>query len=284
MSKKSIRSRVMAGEQVLGAMVFEFFTPGVAQCLKLAGVEYIIYDMEHTGLGYETLKTQVAHCRGLGVVPMVRVPRSDYAYLARALDVGAKGVMIPMVNSAEEARAIVEATRYPPVGRRGAAFGFPHDDYESGSPIDKIKAANAENLVIAQIETELGLEAVEDIAAVDGIDVLWVGHFDLTNFLGIPGQFDHPEYLGALARVVVAGRKHGKGLGFMPSDASWAEEYQDHGFNMLACGTDHGMLMAGAAAILDSVRDRNPGKKGKGKGKDKDSKKSRGHKGKSDKA
>jgi 2-keto-3-deoxy-L-rhamnonate aldolase RhmA len=280
MSKKSIRSRVMAGEQVLGAMVFEFFTPGVAQCLKLAGAEYIIYDMEHTGLGYETLKTQVAHCRGLGVVPMVRVPRSDYAYLARALDVGAKGVMIPMVNSAEEARAIVEATRYPPVGRRGAAFGFPHDDYESGSPIDKIKAANAENLVIAQIETELGLEAVEDIAAVDGIDVLWVGHFDLTNFLGIPGQFDHPEYLGALARVVAAGRKHGKGLGFMPSDASWAEEYQDHGFNMLACGTDHGMLMAGAAAILDSVRDRNPGKKGK----DKDSKKSRGHKGKSDKA
>ena len=115
---------------------------------------------------------------------------------------------------------------------------------------------NENNLLIAQIETELGLESVEGIAAVDGIDVLWVGHFDLTNFLGIPGQFDHPKYLDALKRVVDAGRKHGKGLGFMASDISWAQEYQDHGFNMLACGTDHGLLMAGAANILDSVRGR----------------------------
>ncbi|MEM8975281.1 MAG: aldolase/citrate lyase family protein [Pseudomonadota bacterium] len=256
MAKKSIRARAMAGESVLGAMVFEFFSPGVAQCLQLAGAEYIIYDMEHTGLGYETLKTQVAHCRGLDVVPMARVPRSDYAFISRALDVGAQGIMVPMVNSVEEARAIAEATRYPPDGRRGAAFGFAHDDYQAGSPIDKIKAANENNLLIAQIETELGLESVEGIAAVEGIDVLWVGHFDLTNFLGIPGQFDHPKYLDALKRVVDAGRKHGKGLGFMASDISWAQEYQDHGFNMLACGTDHGLLMAGAANILDSVRDR----------------------------
>lgn len=261
MSEKSMRARVMAGDTVLGAMVFEFFSPGIAQCLKLAGAEYIIYDMEHTGLGFETLKTQVAHCRGIGVAPMARVPRSDYHFLARALDVGAKGVMIPMVESVDQAKAIAAATRYPPLGRRGAAFGFAHDDYASGAPLDKIEHANATNLVIAQIETERGLAVVEDIAAVDGIDVLWVGHFDLTNFLGIPGQFDHPTYLEALARVVAAGRKYGKGLGFMPSDPTWAKDYQDHGFNMLACGTDHGLLMAGAANILDTVRGRKAGGK-----------------------
>ncbi len=261
MSKTSIRARAMAGESVLGAMVFEFFSPGIAQCMKLAGAEYIIYDMEHTGLGFETLKTQVAHCRGIDVVPMARVPRSDYPFIARALDVGAKGIMVPMVESVAQAEAIVEATRYPPVGRRGAAFGFPHDDYEPGAPVDKIKKANAENVLIAQIETEHGLQAVEEIAAVDGIDVLWVGHFDLTNFLGIPGKFDHPKYLDAIQRVVAAGRKHGKGLGFMPTDIAWAKDYQDHGFNMLACGTDHGLVMAGAAAILDSVRGRKVAKK-----------------------
>ena len=114
MNKKSIRARAMAGDSVLGAMVFEFFSPGVAQCLKLAGAEYIIYDMEHTGLGLETLKAQVAHCRGLGVVPMARVPRSDYHFIARALDVGAKGIMVPMVESVAQAEAIAEATRYPP--------------------------------------------------------------------------------------------------------------------------------------------------------------------------
>jgi 2-dehydro-3-deoxyglucarate aldolase/4-hydroxy-2-oxoheptanedioate aldolase len=127
--------------------------------------------------------------------------------------------------------------------------------------------------VIAQIETEHGLEAVDEIAAVEGIDVLWVGHFDLTNFLGIPGQFDHPRYLDAIAYVVEAGRRHGKGLGFMAADKSWMQDYQDHGFNMLACGTDHGLLMAGAAAVMDSVRDREPGgKMAKG------SKKSKGRK------
>jgi len=108
--------------------------------------------------------------------------------------------------------------------------------------------------VIAQIETEHGLENVEEIAAVEGIDVLWVGHFDLTNFLGIPGEFDNKIYRDALKRVVKAGRRHGKGLGFMAGDETWAREYKRHGFNMLAAGTDHGLLMSGVSGLLDSVR------------------------------
>lgn len=254
MATRTLRQRVLAGEQVLGTMLFEFFTPGIAQIAKNSGCEYIIYDMEHAGLGYETFKAQVAHCRGIGVAPMVRVPRSDYQFLARALDVGAEGVMIPMVESVEQAKAIAEATRYPPVGRRGAAFGFAHDHYEAGSPADKIKFANARNLVIAQIETERGLADVEAIAAVDGIDVLWVGHFDLTNFLGIPGQFDNPTYLDAIKRIVKAGRAHGKGLGFMASDAKWARDYKAHGFHMLASGTDMALLGSGIKSILDPLR------------------------------
>ncbi len=252
---KSLRARVMNGEQVLGSMVFEFFSPGLAQIMKLAGCDYIIYDMEHTGVGLETIKAQVAACRGLDVTPMVRVPRSDYHFLARALDVGVRGVMVPMVESVAQAEAIAAATRYPPQGRRGAAFGFAHDDYLGGAPLEKIEKANAETLVIAQIETERGLDVVEDIAAVDGIDVLWVGHFDLTNFMGIPGQFDHPDYLAALDRVVAAGRANGKGLGFMPADKAWAQAYAARGFHMLAVGTDHGILMDGVRAILDDVRE-----------------------------
>ncbi|MGH6815197.1 MAG: HpcH/HpaI aldolase family protein [Hyphomicrobiaceae bacterium] len=250
MAKKTLRARAMSGERVLGAMVFEFFSPGIAQILKHAGCEYVLYDMEHTGLGLETLKHQVAACRGIGIAPMVRVPRAEYHFLARALDVGAEGVMIPMVDNVAQAKAIVEATRYPPRGRRGAAFGFSHDAYAPGSPLEKMKAADARNIIIAQIETERGLAVVDDIAAVDGIDVLWIGHFDLTNFLGIPGQFDHPKFKDAVARVIAAGKKHKKGLGFMPGDETWARTYRDLGFNMLAAGTDHGILMAGVKGIL----------------------------------
>ncbi|MEZ5851303.1 MAG: aldolase/citrate lyase family protein [Hyphomicrobiaceae bacterium] len=255
MARKGLRQRALAGEQVLGSMVFEFFTPGISQVMKLAGCEYLIYDMEHAGFSIESLKTQVAHCRGLGIAPMVRVPRGEYHFLARALDVGAQGVMVPMVDSAEQARAIAEATRYPPKGRRGAAFGFPHDDYQPGDPATKMKAADARNLVIAQIETERGLDCVEEIAAVDGIDCLWLGHFDLTNFLGIPGQFDNPQYVAAVKRIVAAGRRHKKALGFMAADAAWAKQYKRYGFNMIATGTDHGILMAGVRNILSSIAD-----------------------------
>ena len=122
MARRSLRHRAMSAETVLGAMVFEFFTPGIAQVLRLAGCEYILYDMEHAGFSIEQLKVQCAHCRGIGIAPMVRVPRGEYHFLARALDVGAQGVMVPMVDCVEQARAIVEATHYPPKGRRGAAF------------------------------------------------------------------------------------------------------------------------------------------------------------------
>jgi 2-dehydro-3-deoxyglucarate aldolase/4-hydroxy-2-oxoheptanedioate aldolase len=243
----------MSGQTVLGAMVFEFFTPGIAQILKLAGCEYLIYDMEHGGLSLTELKAQCAHCRGIGIVPMVRVPRGEYHFLARALDVGAQGVMVPMVESVEQARAVAEATHYPPKGRRGAAFGFAHDDYEPGDPATKMRAADARNLIIAQIETERGLDAVEAIAAVDGIDCLWLGHFDLTNFLGIPGRFDDPLYLDAIERIVAAGRQHGKALGYMAAEAGLARQYRQHGFNMIATGTDQGILMAGVRNILAAV-------------------------------
>jgi 2-dehydro-3-deoxyglucarate aldolase/4-hydroxy-2-oxoheptanedioate aldolase len=173
---------------------------------------------------------------------MVRVPRGDYVWLARALDVGARGVMVPMVESAEQARAIVQACRYPPAGRRGAAFGFAHDDYAGGDVEAKIRGADARTLVIAQIETERGLDQVEAIAAVDGIDVLWVGHFDLSNFMGIPGRFDDPRFDAAMRRVAQVARRHGKAAGFMATDAAWIARVREMGYTMIAGGTDTGLL------------------------------------------
>ena len=255
MARKPLRQRVLAGETVLGSMIFELIAPAVPQLLVQAGAEYVIYDMEHTGTSLETIKAQIACCRGLPIAPMARVPRGDYHFLARALDIGCHGVMIPMVESVEQARAIAEATHYPPRGRRGAAFGFAHDDYAPGDPKAKMKVADARTLVIAQIETERGLDHVDAIAATNGIDVLWLGHFDLTNFLGIPGQFDNPIFTKAVERIVAAGRKHKKGLGFMAASETWARDYKKRGFNMLAAGPDQALLAAGTRGILASVPD-----------------------------
>src|SRR4029079_6682788 len=246
----AIRQRVLGGETVLGAMVFEFFAPGMPQVLKSAGCEFALFDMEHAGLGFETLKMLAAGCRGVGIEPLVRVPRSEYHFMARALDVGVYGVMVPMVESADEARRIVEATHYPPVGRRGAALGVAQDDYSGGDVKAKLAALNARTLVIAQIESERGLAHLEAIASTPGIDVLWLGHFDLTNFLGIPGEFDSPKYLDVWRRVLAQARRHGKGLGFMAADAAWAKRYRDYGFNMIAAGLDPALLQSAVRATL----------------------------------
>ncbi len=250
-----IRQRVLAGDTVSGAMIFEFFAPGMPQVLKAAGCEFALFDMEHTGLGFETLKMLVAGCRGIGLAPLARVPRSEYHFMARALDVGVHGVMVPMVESAEEAARIVEATHYPPQGRRGAAFGIAQDDYTGGDVKAKLTALNARTLVIAQIESERGLASVDRIAATPGIDVLWLGHFDLTNFLGIPGEFESPVYLHAVQAVVAAARRHGKGLGFMAADAGWASRYRDFGFNMIAVGLDQTLLQTAIRTALAPLRE-----------------------------
>lgn len=253
MARKSIRERALSGETVLGAMIFEFFVPGIPQILRGSGAEFAIYDMEHGGLELETFKMLAAASRGTEVVPLVRVPIGEYHFIARALDVGAQEIMVPMVETVEQAREIVVSARYPPRGRRGAAFGFAHDNYEPGDPRLKIDLANERNLVIAQIETEKGLAAVEGIAAIEGIDCLWLGHFDLSSSLGIPGQFETPIFIDAVARIVAAGRSHGKALGFMAADAAAAKRYRTLGFNIIASGTDQALLSAGVRNVLQAA-------------------------------
>ena len=249
-----VKDKLAAGSSAFGAMVFEFFSPGLPQICKNAGAEFVLFDMEHTGLGFETLKTQFALCRGLDVVPMVRVPRGEYHFIARALDVGAMGVMVPMIGSAAEAAHVVSCTRYPPLGRRGAAFGFAHDDYGSGDVRGKIEALHARTMVIPQIETAEGLANVEAIAAVPGVDALWLGHFDLTNFLGIPGGFRDPRFVAAVDRIIAACNAAGKAAAFIATDATWVREYASKGFRLFAYGLDQLMLQTALGDGLDLLR------------------------------
>jgi 2-dehydro-3-deoxyglucarate aldolase/4-hydroxy-2-oxoheptanedioate aldolase len=159
--------------------------------------------------------------------------------------------MIPMVESRAHAESIVQACRYPPVGRRGAAFGFAQCDYLGGDVDEKIRIAHERTLVIAQIETEHGLANVEEIAAVDGIDVLWVGHFDLSNFMGMPAQFDNPTFLQAMQHVADVARRHGKAAGFMATDPAWVDRVKAMGYTMIAVGTDVGLLADATRRLVD---------------------------------
>ncbi len=241
-NKTGILSTKAGKGYLSGMMVFEFFVPGMPAIAASAGADFLLYDMEHTGISIETLKPQMAACRGLDIAPLVRVPSVEGNTIGQILDIGAHGVMVPMVETAEQARDIVRRAHYPPEGQRGTAFSIAHDDYKSGRPADKMAQANQRSVVIAMIETETGLANVDAIAAVEGIDVLWLGHFDLTSSLGIPGQTDHPDYLAAVSHIVAAATQYGKCAGYMAVDKKWAEEYWGYGFRMLAYGLDHLLL------------------------------------------
>ncbi len=250
----TLKAKLRRDGHAFGCMVMEFLTPGMPAIIAATGADFALFDMEHTGATLETMKAMVAGCRGLGLVPLVRVPRGEYHFIARALDIGAHGIMVPMVGSVAEAEHIAACAHYPPAGRRGAAFGVAHDDYRAAEPTVAMARATERTLVIAQIETVDGLNDVEAIAATPGIDVVWLGHFDLSNFMGIPGQFQHPQFLAAVRRVVAAARAHGKIAGFMAGDEAWAREYWDHGYRMLAFGLDHLLFQAALRSGLQTLQ------------------------------
>lgn len=244
------KNRIINSDQIRGAMIFEFFSPGIPLILKNAGCDFIIFDMEHGGLSLEQFKNLAAISNANKILPFIRIPELSYNYITRALDLGAAGIMTPMVNSAEEAKTIVQSSKYPPLGVRGAGFGFAHDNYVNKNPLSYIQESNNKLINIIQIETSSGLKNVEDIASIDGVDCLWVGHFDLTNFLEIPGDFKSPIYVDAINRIVSAAKSNNKSLGIMVNNKSELEIYSNLGFNIIAVGTEMKLLGDGISNVL----------------------------------
>ena len=242
MRPNPIKTKLAAGEAVFGTMIFEFLSPGLPRILANSGADFVLYDMEHSGFAIRDMKTQFALCAGAGIVPFVRPPGKAYQFTARLLDVGAFGLLYQMVGSAEEARELVSWTRYPPTGVRGAVFGGAHDDYTGGEMADKAVAAMDRTLVMALIETKAGLDNIDEIMAVDGIDVAHLGHADLSLSLGIPGQFDHPDLQRGIDKIVEAAARNGKAAGAMAPTLEWGQDLMKRGYRLMSYNHDMGLL------------------------------------------
>jgi 2-keto-3-deoxy-L-rhamnonate aldolase RhmA len=249
-----VRDKLMAGEAAFGFMAFELFSPGLFSIAGQAGAEFIVLDMEHSGAGPDTMKGQFAFARGTGVMPFVRVPGSGHHLIAPMLDAGAMGIMVPLVESAEQARAIVDACRYRPQGHRGLGFSVAHDDYAAGDVRTKIEAANRRTLVIALIESVKGIENVDAIMAVPGIDVGWLGHYDLTDSMGYAGDFSRTEFHAAVDALAAACSKHGKAAGFLAGDVATAVAWRTKGFRCLAYRTDVALFRDGLEHGMNALR------------------------------
>jgi 2-keto-3-deoxy-L-rhamnonate aldolase RhmA len=251
MRANPIRQKLQAGATSYGVMAAEFFTPGFAQIAANAGAEFIIFDGEHGGIGINVLKAQIAYTRGTGVAPFVRVPGLAYHLIAPMLDAGAMGIMAPMIETREQAENLARWCRYRPEGVRGLGLGVAHDDYRGGDIINTMCEENSRTLVIALVETAVGIANADAILSVPGIDVEWLGRYDLTNTMGITADFERPEFHAAVNNLRAACQNHGKAAGYLATSVAMAREWRRKGFRCLCYGTDIGVFQW---ALGDALR------------------------------
>lgn len=254
MVENPVRTRLLRGEAAFGVMAFEFFTPGLAPTLAAAGAEFILLDTEHSGLGIEGLKAQCAFARAAGIVPLARIPTADARLAPPVLDAGALGIMMPLVETADQARGLVAACRYRPDGRRGLGFSVAHDGYTGGDALAKMRAANDAVLTIALIESETGIANAAEIATVPGLDLLWLGHFDLSDSLGRPGDFADARYRAAAAKLRDAALAAGKPIGWVAGDAAQARDALGAGFRCICIGHEVIVLRQAYEAAFAAAR------------------------------
>jgi 2-dehydro-3-deoxyglucarate aldolase/4-hydroxy-2-oxoheptanedioate aldolase len=247
----------------VGHFIVEFVSPGIGHLLKNAGCDYVLFDTEHSGFHNETIKSALRYFEAAELPAIVRVPSKEYHHIARALDMGAEGLMVPMVNDAAEARAILDCMKYVPQGKRGVALGVAHDRYAGGAVLGKLAAANQRTTLFAQIETAAGVRNADAIAATDGVDCLWVGHFDLSCSLGIPGQFDHPKFKDAIARTYAACLKHDKAYGRLVPDVATGVDIFAQGFDFICYSGDVWVFQSALKSGVDGIRGSCKGKAGK---------------------
>jgi 2-dehydro-3-deoxyglucarate aldolase/4-hydroxy-2-oxoheptanedioate aldolase len=247
-----VKEKLRSGQVVLGQIVLELFTPGVAPMLAASGMEFVLYDMEHGRCDIGLLESMVISCRGTGIVPLCRVPDVNSAPMSRVLDLGVRGVMVPRMETREQMEETIAALKYAPQGRRGVALGVAHDLYRSGGAAF-LPQANEDTIVIAIIETVKGLENIDSILSVPGLDIAWMGHYDLTVSMGIPAQFDHPRFLAAMDLIVATSRKYGVAAGFMAASAEDALHWIGKGFRALSVGSDVITYMTACRSNIQAV-------------------------------
>ena len=251
------RERLSKGELALGIGLRQARTVDIAAAMATCGYDWLFIDLEHGTMPLDTAVQIAVAALSAGIAPLVRVPSQDYALATRALDGGALGIVMPHVDTAEEAGVLVDRLKYPPLGHRSVAGGMPQFGFRPVPMAEAITAINAETLVVVMLETPLAIANADAIAAVDGVDVLLIGTNDLVMELGFPGRVDHAEVARAYEQVIAACRKHGKwpGMGGVYAEELMAR-YIALGMRMILSGNDLGMMMAGATARAKFLRGR----------------------------
>lgn len=249
------RERLRRDELAIGIGVRGVRGVEVASIMKTAGFDWLFIDLEHGATSIETAASICVAALATGIAPLVRVPQGDLNLGTRCLDAGALGIVMPHVDTVEQAQAMVNAFRFAPQGHRSIAGNYAQLEFAPTAAADVVSAFNEAIMVVAMMETPRAIENAESIAAIPGIDVLLMGTNDLCLEMGIPGQIDHPRVTDAIDRVVSACRKHGKwaGLGGVYTK-ELLQSYIGRGMRMILAGNDISLLLNASSSHAQFVR------------------------------
>jgi 2-keto-3-deoxy-L-rhamnonate aldolase RhmA len=247
--ENGVKKKLEAGGLAIGFGVNHLRTVNTAGFAEQCGYDWLFVDMEHNTMDIDTAVQICVAALPTGVTPIIRVPSHDPFHASRALDGGAMGIVVPHVNTAEQARRVVDACKFPPLGHRSLTAPVPQLGFASLPVAEAIATLNRSTLVVIMLETPEAIDNAEAIAAVEGVDVLLIGSNDLTAEMGIPGQYTHEKVIAAYERMIAAARMHGKsaGMGGIYENALM-EKYIRMGVRMVLGGGDIGFLMAAAKA------------------------------------
>ncbi len=256
-----LKARLARGEVSVGPFV-KLADPAVVEILGLAGFDHVVLDREHGPLSVESIQHLIRAARLRGIAPMVRVPRNDPSEILRVLDVGAEGVHIPHIACAADARQAVEACRFYPEGHRGVCRFVRAADYTATAAAQHFARANQMTLPVLHIEGDEGIQNLPEILEVPGIEVIFIGPYDLSQSCGVPGETHHPDVVALMARAIESARTRGVVVGTFIESPTEAHRWASLGVQYLCYLVDVGLLMEAAqravAAIGEAIMGREP--------------------------
>ena len=254
MRRSDLKKRLKNGERVIGTMVQEVRTPAIAQILKQVGFDFFMLDMEHGNFNLETAAEIIRVARLVDIAPLVRVGGPQYELIARILDQGAVGVMVPRVETRADVEILVQSMRYPPVGRRGMSSDAPHSQYDFRPLPEFIEINNEDTIAIAQIERKVAIENIDDLLSVPGLDAALVGPEDLSVSLGVAGQGDSTQVVTAVEKMMDSAKRHGVVSAIHMGSIELLQGWLAKGMNMVMYASDLDFLMSTSKIGVDALR------------------------------
>lgn len=256
MTGNPVKAVLAQGQAVVGTMLGEMLSPGTCRIVREGGYDFVIFDTEHHWPSLDAVAWLLRAAREIGLPAYVRAPGFRGQWPARYLDLGAEGLIFPHVETAEQAQGLVEQVKFPPMGKRGLGTNIAHDDYAARPAAEFTAERNADTLVAVQIETALGLANRDEILAVPGIDTLFIGPNDLALSMGLPGQLDHPDVVGAIEAIFASAQAAGVAPGMHCFDVEMALKYLDAGCRFMCFASEVSLFIRGSRAALATLRAR----------------------------